>query len=58
MASHLDERILGYQVDAYEVTAASRLASQGVRPYCHELHLAVQENISELFCSVKAVKAA
>ena len=33
------KEILGYQVD--EVT--------GIRPYCHELHLAVQENISELY---------
>ena len=38
--------ILGYQVD--EVAAASRMASLGFRPDCHEFHLA-QENISELY---------
>ena len=41
------KEILGYQVD--EVATASRMASLGVRPYCHEFHLAVQENISELY---------
>ena len=40
------KEILAYQV--HEVTVASRMASLGVRPYCHELHLAVLENISEL----------
>ena len=39
--------MLGYQVD--EVAAASRMASLGFRPDCHEFHLAVQENISELY---------
>ena len=32
-----------------EVAAASRMASLGFRPDCHEFHLAVQENISELY---------
>ena len=36
------KEILGYmQVD--EVAAASTMASLGVRPYCLEFHLAVQE---------------
>ena len=47
MASHLDKRNLEYQVD--EVAAALRMASLGIRPDCHEFHLAVQENISELY---------
>ena len=47
MASHLDKTNLGFQVD--EVAAASRMASLGFRPDCHEFHLAVQENISELY---------
>ena len=42
------EEILGrYQVD--EVAAASRIASLGFRLHCHESHLAVQENNSELY---------
>ena len=41
------QEILGYQVD--EVAAASTMASLGFRPHCHEFHLAVQENISELY---------
>ena len=40
------KEMLGYQVD--EVAAASRMASLGFRPDCHEFHLA-QENISELY---------
>ena len=47
MASDLDERNLWYQVD--EVAAASRMASLGFRPHCHESHLALKENISELY---------
>ena len=39
--------ILGYQVD--EAAAASRMATLGFRPDCHEFHLAVQENIIELY---------
>ena len=38
--------ILGYQV--HEVAAASRMASLGFRPHCHEFHLA-RENIGELY---------
>ena len=41
------KEILGYQVD--KVAAASRMANLGFRPHCHESHLAVQENISEVF---------
>ena len=41
------KEILGHQVD--EVAAAWRIASLGFRPDCHEFHLAVQENISELY---------
>ena len=41
------KEILGYQED--EVAAASRMASLGFRPHCHESHLAVQENISGLY---------
>ena len=41
------KEILGYQVD--EVAAALRVASLGLRPRCHESHLALQENISELY---------
>ena len=41
------KEILGYQVA--EVATASRMASLGFRPHCQESHLAVQENISELF---------
>ena len=40
------KEILGYQLD--EVAAALRMASLGFRPHCHESHLALQENISEL----------
>ena len=40
------KEILGYQLD--EVAAALRMASLGFRPDCHESHLALQENISEL----------
>ena len=46
MASDLDEiNFTGYQVD--EVATASRIASLGFRPHCHESHLALQENITE-----------
>ena len=41
------KEILRYQVD--EVAAVSRMASLGVRPHCLEFHLAVEENISELY---------
>ena len=41
------KEILGYQVT--EVAPASRMASLGARPHSHEFHLAVQENISELY---------
>ena len=41
------KEILGYQVD--EVATASRMTSLGVRPHCLEFHLAVEENISELY---------
>ena len=41
------KEILGYQVD--ETAAASRMASLGFRPTCHEFHLAVQQHISELY---------
>ena len=41
------KEILWFQVD--EVAAASRMASLRVRPHCLEFHLAVQENISELY---------
>ena len=41
------KEMLGYQVD--EVAAASRMASLGFRPDRHEFHLAVLENISELY---------
>ena len=37
------KEILGYQAD--EVAAASRMASLGFRPHCHEFHLA-QESAS------------
>ena len=37
------QEILGYQED--EVAAASRMASLGFRPHCHEFHLA-QETAS------------
>ena len=41
------KEILGHQVD--EVAAASRIASMGICPQYHEFHLAVQENIIELY---------
>ena len=41
------KEILGYQLD--EVAADLRMASLGFCPDCHEFHLAVQENISELY---------
>ena len=41
------KEILGHQVD--EVAAASRMTSLGFRPDRHEFHLAVLENISELY---------
>ena len=41
------KEILGYQVD--EVAAASRMASLGYRPHCHESHLALKENVSEQY---------
>ena len=41
------KEILGYQVD--EVAAAWRMANLGFRRHFHEFHLAVQENVSELF---------
>ena len=41
------QQILGYQVD--EVAAASTMASLGFRPLCLESHLALKENISDLY---------